>query len=82
MPTSLHIPKDLLSAVDRRARKLKMSRNRFVVRTLEKEIASREEWSEGFFERLAEVESGNADAVDAMLAAIRAARTRAGAPKL
>jgi hypothetical protein len=82
MPTSLHIPKDLLSAVDRRARTLKMSRNRFVVRTLEKEIAGGPSWSPGFFEQLTALMPDDARAVDAMLEEIRMARTRKSAPKL
>jgi hypothetical protein len=82
MPTSLHIPQALLSAVDRRARKLKISRNRFVVRTLEKELAAGTEWSPGFFEHLSELPPEEARVVDAMLADIRAARTRKRAPKL
>jgi len=82
MPTSLHIPQNLLSAVDRRARKLKMSRNRFVVRTLEKELAAGSEWSPGFFDHLVTLAPKEARAVDAMLVQIRAARTRKRAPRL
>jgi hypothetical protein len=51
MATTVHIPKLLLDAVDRRARALKVSRNRFIVRTLEQEIAERKDWSPGFFDR-------------------------------
>lgn len=75
MPTSVHIPKPLLEAVDRRARALKVSRNRFIVRVLEAEMARDTTWSEGFFERLAQVEPADAEAVDAMLEAIQANRT-------
>ncbi len=82
MPTSLHIPKPLLNAVDRRARHLKMSRNRFIVRTLEKELADRSHWSPGFFERLEDVDAQTAAAVANIEEAIRARRTRKGAPKL
>jgi len=82
MPTSLHIPKELLSAVDRRARTLKMSRNRFVVRTLEKELAGGPSWSPGFFEQLTALAPEDARAVDAMLKGIREARTRKNAPNL
>ena len=75
MPTSVHIPKPLLDAVDRRARRLQVSRNRFVVRALEKELASDGDWSPGFFDRLADVEPGDADAADEVFDAIRARRT-------
>ena len=50
MPTTVHIPKELLHAVDRRARALKVSRNRFIVRTLEQEVTARNEWTPGFFD--------------------------------
>jgi hypothetical protein len=82
MPTSVHIPKSLLSAVDRRARRLKISRNRFIVRTLEKELAGDAEWSPGFFEKLASVVPGQSEAADEMLDVIRAARTRKPPPNL
>ena len=40
MATSIHIPKPLLAAVDRKARTLKISRNRLIVRALEKELTA------------------------------------------
>ena len=74
MATSIHIPKVLLDAVDRRARQLKISRNRFILRVLQEELARSTEWSPGFFEKLS---AGAADraAVEEMLGAIRANRT-------
>ena len=80
--TSVHIPRKILEAVDRRARRLKMSRNRFIVRTLEKELSNETEWSPEFFTRLAEIEPGDADAVDEMVVAIEARRTRKRPPEL
>jgi predicted transcriptional regulator len=74
MSTSVHIPKALLDAVDRRARALKMSRNRLIVKALEREVSGGPGWSPGFFERLAEVDSATAAAADEMLATIRASR--------
>jgi hypothetical protein len=82
MPTSLHIPKPLLVAVDRRARALKMSRNRFIVQTLEREISGSTQWSPGFFEKLADVRPDEAAAVDEMLQVIERGRTRKGPPRL
>ena len=77
MATSVHIPKALLNAVDRRARQLKMSRNRLIVRVLEDGLARTTEWSPGFFDQLS---AGAADrtAVEEMLKAIRAKRTSKG----
>lgn len=74
MPTSLHVPKPILDAVDRRARQLKVSRNRFIVRALEKELSRTTQWSPGFFEELARVERGDREAIDEMLTSIRANR--------
>jgi len=76
MPTSVHIPKALLSAVDRRARRLKISRNRFIVRALERELVQASDWSPDFFDRLAEIGPADSEAVDEMLSAIRSNRTR------
>lgn len=71
MATSVHIPKPLLEAVDRRARALRVSRNRLIVKALERELAEGEEWSAGFFDRLRAVDRATATAVDDMLAAVR-----------
>jgi hypothetical protein len=59
-----------------------MSRNRFIVRTLEKELSNETEWSPEFFKRLAEIEPGDADAMDEMVDEIEARRTRKPAPDL
>ena len=80
MATSVHIPKPLLDAVDRRAQALKISRNRLVVRALERELSERSEWSPGFFDELSAVDAATAAAVDEMLGAVRAGR-RSKAPR-
>lgn len=74
MSTSVHIPKNLLEAVDRRARALKVSRNHLIVKALEREVRGGFGWSERFFERLGEVTSEGEAAVDEMLTAIRSKR--------
>jgi hypothetical protein len=78
MPTSIHIPKPLLAAVDRRAKRLRVSRNRLIVQALENELARDSEWSPGFFDKLVDIEPEDARAVDEMLEAIVAARTTKG----
>lgn len=70
MPTSVHIPKPLLLAVDRRARALKISRNKLIVAALERELAQGSTWSPDFFARLAAPEAGVAAAADKMLETI------------
>jgi predicted transcriptional regulator len=74
MSTSIHIPRPLLEAVDRKARILRISRNRLVVRALEREVARGSDWPSGFFEQLAQVDDDVAASVDEVLLAIRAAR--------
>ena len=79
MPTTIHIPEHLLSAVDRRARALGLSRNRLIVPALEREIQDPSAWSPGFLDELLRIEPGTRNAADRMLAAIRA-RRRSGKP--
>jgi metal-responsive CopG/Arc/MetJ family transcriptional regulator len=74
MATSVHIPKLLLDAVDRRAQALRISRNRLIVKALERELAEGEDWSAGFFEQLSAVDEATAGAIDKMLADVRARR--------
>ncbi len=75
MPTSVHIPKPLLEAVDQRARALKMSRNRLIVRALERELEPGSDWPPGFFEQLSPVDPETAAALDEMLSEVRDARS-------
>ena len=74
MPTSVHLPKPLLAAVDRKARSLRMSRNALIVRALEREVAQGSDWPPGFFERLGVKGEELQDAVDEMTRAIKAGR--------
>jgi hypothetical protein len=74
MPTSVHIPKPLLVAVDRRARALKISRNRLIVQALERELTEGSTWSPDFFARLESPETGVEDAANEMLSAIQSQR--------
>jgi hypothetical protein len=75
MPTSIHIPKHLLLAVDRKARALRVSRNRLIVQALEREVTPGSDWSPDFFARLAAPDAGIGEAVDEMLKAIKANRS-------
>jgi hypothetical protein len=74
MPTSIHIPKPLLAAVDRKARALRVSRNRFIIGALQRELSPGARWSPGFFERLGDIDDESARSVDALLAAVKSAR--------
>lgn len=82
MPTSVHLPKPLLEAVDRKAKALRISRNQLVVRALEREVREGSDWSPGFFERLAECDPGTTEAVDELVREVRKARRSKPAPRL
>jgi metal-responsive CopG/Arc/MetJ family transcriptional regulator len=71
MPTSVHIPKPLLVAVDRKARALKISRNRLIVQALERDVKQGSDWSPDFFGRLASVEPQVKEAAEEMLKSIQ-----------
>lgn len=74
MPTSVHIPRQLLEAVDRKARAIGVSRNRLIVRALERELAPDAGWTPGFFDALSHVAAETARDVDALRDQIRKAR--------
>jgi len=82
MPTTVHIPQPLLEAVDRKARALRISRNKLVVRALEREIRDDADWSPGFLEELSRVDDDTSEAVDELLRAVRATRTSKRARRL
>jgi hypothetical protein len=74
MPTSVHLPGELLEAVDKRARALKISRNQLVIRALEREVQGGNDWSPGFFEALAQTSPELGKDVDDLLSHVRQAR--------
>ncbi len=82
MPTSVHLPAQLLEAVDKRARALRISRNQLVVRALEREVQGGNDWSPGFFELLAEVTPETQHDVDDLLKQVRRARSTKPARRL
>ena len=82
MPTSVHLPKPLLEAVDRRARALQMSRNQLVVRALEREVGGGSDWSPGFLEQLGQVDPELSASVDELIRDVRSARRSKGPRRL
>ena len=52
MSTTVHLPRGLLASVDRQARALDMSRNRYIIRALERAVATETGWSPEFIEEL------------------------------
>jgi metal-responsive CopG/Arc/MetJ family transcriptional regulator len=82
MATSVHIPKPLLEAVDRRARALKVSRNKLIVQALEREVTAGADWPVGFFEELGAANPELVEAVDEMSKAIQSNRRSKSPAKL
>jgi predicted transcriptional regulator len=74
MPTTVHIPDALLRSVDRRAKALGLSRNRLIVRALERAVSERSGWTPEFLEKLRSVDQETATAVDEWLADVTQAR--------
>ena len=82
MPTSVHIPKPLLEAVNRRARALKISRNKLIIQALQRELTEGADWPAGFFDALGSADPDLFDAVDEMSKAIQSNRRSKGPVKL
>jgi hypothetical protein len=80
--TTVHIPRPLLDAVDRKARSLQISRNRLIVRALEREVTAGSDWSPGFFAQLTAADKELASAVDEAMATIRSSRRSKKPPRL
>lgn len=84
MTTTVHPPADLLESVDRQARELGMSRNRYIIRTLESALDSETLCSPRF---VGEMEAARSDeegreALEEMRAVLSKSRTRKDPPEL
>ena len=74
MPTSVHIPRHLLEAVDRKARALGVSRNGLIGSAVESEMEHSAGWTPGFFDALSSVSPETASAVEQLRTDVRKAR--------
>lgn len=84
MSTTIHLSGDLLSAVDRRAKDLRLTRNRYIVQALERSLRSDTAWSPAFVEEL-RAAGGDPElqrTLAEMRAAIKANRMSKGPPAL
>jgi hypothetical protein len=80
VPTTVHIPPALLVSVQKRARALGISRNRLIVRALEREIRDAADWTPGFVDTLRQVEPETSRAARDLLRDIQ--RRRRSKPPL
>jgi hypothetical protein len=74
MPTTVHIPAPLLKSVDRRAKALGVSRNRLIVKALERAISERAGWAPEFLDQLRKADDETIDAVDELLNVVKQGR--------
>jgi predicted transcriptional regulator len=83
MSTTVHLPRDLLKRVDERARSLKVSRNQYIRRALERVVDDETRWSSDFLHGLdkAASDTESHEAIEEMMRAI-AGRSRKGPPRL
>jgi hypothetical protein len=81
VPTTVHVPKPLLAAVDRKARALRVSRNGLIVRALQREVDERG-WTPGFFDRLRDVDGRTSAVFGRSMIAVRASRRTKRPPRL
>lgn len=85
MPTTIHVPDQLLERVDARAKALGMSRNRFITQALEKSLGEEEGWSPELVRLLSShpVSSAAARELEATMANVyRRRRSKRGPPRL
>lgn len=80
MPTTVHIPRPLLEKVDALAKALELSRNRFIIESLERAVTEETAWSADFLAELDRFEP--LDGENELLETIRKHRRSKGAPTL
>jgi metal-responsive CopG/Arc/MetJ family transcriptional regulator len=54
MPTSIHLPADLLRAIDREAVRRNVTRNRLIASILARAMEEKDDWSPNLFSQLHE----------------------------
>ena len=84
MPTTIHVPPALLRKIDVRAKALGVSRNRFIIETLNEKLQSARAWPEDFVRALKQPVRADAVATaDDMLRQIESTRrSRKTPPRL
>lgn len=84
MSTTIHLSAELLTAVDHRAKDLKLTRNRYIVRALERSLRDDTEWSPALVEELraAGDDREGQEVLAEMRRVIAANRTSKGPPAL
>lgn len=80
--TSVRLPADLLDALDRRAAALGLTRSQLIVQAVEQALEEYSTWSPKFLKAIGTPRPELEEAVNDMMEAIRARRSRKEAPDL
>jgi hypothetical protein len=82
MPTTVHVPPALLKSVDQRAKALGLSRNRLIIRALERVVRDRTSWAPEFLDKLRQVDPIVVESVDQLVADVTSSRRSKRPPVL
>ena len=84
MSTTIHLAAELLSAVAGRAKDLRITRNRYIVRALERALREDTQWSPALVDEVRALhhDAGHQRVLAEMRDAIRTNRTSKGPPAL
>jgi hypothetical protein len=80
--TSIRLPEDLIDALDRKAAAQGITRGQLIVQAVEHALTDQSAWSSAFLKAIGSPRPEREEAVDAMMDAIRARRSRSDAPGL
>jgi hypothetical protein len=80
--TSIRLPEALIDALDRRAAALGLTRSQLIIQAVEQALEDHSVWSPGFLKTIGTPRPELEGAVDEMMEAIRARRSRKVAPGL
>ena len=80
--TSIRLPEGLIEALDRKAAAQGLTRSQLIIQAVEKTLADQSAWSPNFLEAIGSPRPELDEAVDAMMDAICARRSRNDAPGL
>lgn len=80
--TSVRLPEELIDALDRRATALGLTRSQLIVQAVEQALEQYSAWSPRFLKAIGTPRPDLDEALDEMMGAIRARRSRNEAPGL
>jgi hypothetical protein len=80
--TSIRLPEELVGALDRRAAALGLTRTQLIVQAVERALQDHSAWSPAFLKAIGTPRPDLQEAVDEMMDAIRARRSRSEGPRL